>query len=85
MAHLTKKQNTENQERAERAQAALMFYAKSVNEEDEPFQCLLTDLLTDLRHLAASTDGNPLAEPMDYERASESSLGHYEAERDGEV
>ena len=84
MAHLTKKQITENQERVDRAQDALMFYAKSTNEEDEPFQCLLTDLLTDLRHLAASTEGNPLAEPMDYDRACESSLVHYQAERDGE-
>lgn len=43
---------TTTDHRAERAYRTLLVYAQRVNGENEPVEDNLTDLLTDLRHMA---------------------------------
>lgn len=79
-----------NDERAARAEQALSDYAvrKGPRENEEPLQDIMSDLLTDLRHLAArdaivmdSDDGSP----MDFDAAVRTSEIHFNSEQDEET
>jgi len=66
-----------NEERAHRGASALQYYCDVSGNEGEPEQEMLTDLLTDLRHLSTS-------QGLDFEQSARMAQMHYEAETEEE-
>ena len=65
-----------NQDCAERARHALQAYVESKGERFENNSSEIIDLITDLLHLAADLDEDPIADVLRMARM------HYEAEQD---
>ena len=70
----------DNEERATRASVVLSFYTQKFGEDEADLAVNLTDLLTDILHLAHTTQQHSKMPRISFEKCVSMAKQHFEAE-----